>query len=87
MRRLNFLRQACEQGLGQLGFRPYRRTADRQYRRQLRQQVAFDFRQAQHVLARQDGVAVALAGRAGQQAGDPALRLCGELRAQGAQVG
>src|SRR5450830_1019132 len=83
--RLNLPRQAWEQGFGQLSFRPYRRTADGQYRRQLGQQVAFHFRQAQHVLAGQDGVAVAFAGRTGQQAGDTALRLRGEPAAQGAQ--
>eukprot|EP00659_Diplonema_papillatum_P018950 gene18950-biopygen19201 len=84
--RLNILRQACEHGLGQFSFRPYRRAADCQHGRQLRQQVAFHFRQAQHVLAGQDGIAVALAGRAGQLAGDTALGLRGELHAQGAQV-
>ncbi|MNV91785.1 hypothetical protein D3C71_1863200 [compost metagenome] len=83
---LHILWQARQQCLAQLILRHDCRATHGQYRSQLGQQVDFDFRQAQHVFARQDGVAVALAGRACQYAGDTALRLRGELHAQGAQV-
>ncbi|MNH04249.1 hypothetical protein D3C79_635390 [compost metagenome] len=83
---LYVFRQTVAQGLGQFAFRPHRRAAHGQNRSQLGQQVGLDFSQAQHVLTRQDGVAVALTGRADQQAADTALRLLGELFAQADQI-